>query len=60
MMVLMIKFKLILVIGTIGLLSALNTMGWDKADISIEEDESIADPVKRRKEAIKKRKKRKI
>ena len=49
------KVKLILVIVTIGLLSFLNTMGWDKADISIEEDESIADPVKRRKEAIKKK-----
>ena len=35
-------------------------MGWDKADISIEEDESIADPVKRRKEAIKKKEKEDI
>ena len=33
-------------------------MGWDKADISIEEDESIADPVQRRKEAIKKKHRR--
>ena len=47
--------KLTIVISTIGLLSFLNTRKWDKADISIEEDESIADPVQRRKEAIKKK-----